>query len=577
MEKYAGRLGVVLLVLGGLTFLLPSCEKELEREVNENIKITFTLGDSSYGEYETVTRGVNQKEMKPETVMVPIGGGLRMHLMLAEDENSLRDMETIPDGTKLRIVAYNSSNAYVDDVEYTVQGGGIVGATYLELPSAGTYTFVAYSLNNTSSVPAYAASIGPYSADSHDPLCGSVTVPVVEGANNVTITMKHMFSKVKVTATTSGLAGTPTISEIDALLPGFTANLDVPNAALTKNSAENQTFIFPPIGTPVQTVTSDERKVYAGGEANTYIKITSVKIDGTEYTGLVPARFNKLLEAGKSYTLTASFSKVQFAGSNIYWDGNRLTFKGTGYVGLENYYNGVVFKWGSLVGVSTALPNGDRDFHAASTPIYVPTYTPGNPATSAWLSPTTVLAQGWNDWLSIPVDLTTPPSVGDRYSTYLMDDERNTPANWQAMKGDICRFISENGYGPGGNYRMPTAYEFSETETCDWGSAGWERLNMSPYWQAIYDIPATYTGGTYPIYNAVSNNGLVLPAAGIYNGNIYYNVGSCAFYWSGSAQTTWWSYVLVFDSYTGYLWTSYSNEDPNDFQYYARSVRCVKY
>jgi hypothetical protein len=477
--------------------------------------------------------------------VIPVEGALKIYATLEEEEEQLRVLETIVPGTKVRIVAFNNSNVYVDDNEYTVGVGGVLeSATALELPDEGTYKFVAYSLNTTTSTPTYAASIGPYSADgADDVLCGSLTTAVSEGVNTVPIKMYHMFSKVTVIATTTSLGGTPPINEITAALSGYEANLDVPNAAFAKGTAEDQTMNWQPFSAST-TVTSDERKVYAGGEANTYITIPSVKINGTAYVGLAPAQFAKLLEPGKRYTLTVAFKNLEFAGSNIYWKAvangpqapGYLTFDGAGET-TNQMYQGVFFLWGSLVGVS---PAGNVNVALSIVEkVYIPTYNSGSPS---WSTDNIAV----DDILNISDGF--PPSPLDPAGTYLIDDERNTLDYWNVRKGDICRYLSENGYGPGGRYRMPVGYEYTGTmmpygEKANYDDSNWTKAGI--FSSSAVNVSSTYDDGTFSISGGSSHNsGVVFPASGMKGSNVWptmqsketrlVGVGVSCTYWSAS-------------------------------------------
>jgi hypothetical protein len=447
-------------------------------------------------------------------------------------------------------VAFNSSNAYVDDVEYTVgAGGSITGDSEMQLPAEGDYTFVAYSLNTNGSPPAYSASpVGLFSANNDDdPLCGSLATHVVEGDNNLTIKMFHQFSKVKVNATTAGLSGTPLIGAITTILPGYKAKLDIQNAGLVKDAAEDQEIGWPTFS-PAVAVTSNERKVYAGGGANTYIKISSVTLGGTVYAGLIPAQFVKMLELGKRYTLTLAFTGSQFAGSNIYWKAvasgpqapGYLTFDGVGVTDHQTY-QGVYFKWGSLVGVSAAGTVGVA--FDSSTKVYNPEYNSG-------INPSWNTTNSYSDYyLDIPAIQYGLSGTWDKYNTFLVDDARNAPADWNAKTGDICRYISENGYGPGGNYRMPIGYEFGLSDgLVDYATAGFTHKGAAT-WSTINTIPEAYADGSYPMVNGGfhDNSGVFFPASGNrikstvggdIDGRLVDTVGKSGYYWSGSFLET---------------------------------------
>jgi hypothetical protein len=245
-----------------------------------------------------------------------------------------------------------------------------------------------------------------------------------------------------------------------------------------------------------------------------------------------------------------------------------------------------MFKWGSLVGISPAGTAG-VDFDSS-----VKTYTPEyNSGTSPSWNTTNSYA---NFHTGIPYIDYEVPGTWDKHNTYLIDDERNTPEKWNAKTGDICRYISENGYGPGGNYRLPIGYEFGLTDgTLSYGGAsGWTKMGAST-WSTINTMSETYADGSYPMANGASNSGFFFPASGnrvtneISEGKLHTSVGTNGFYWSGSVGM-----LSVMSGYTSRTCHSLSFSDswlrvdediylggPTDNleNSAAYPVRCVKY
>lgn len=126
-----------------------------------------------------------------------------------------------------------------------------------------------------------------------------------------------------------------------------------------------------------------------------------------------------------------------WAGSNIYWDGTKLTFDGVG-VTTHEQYQGLYFNWGSLYGISPL------DSWSGNTILYAPSGVAG-----------TASSMGRNNYLlSIP-----KPDGGniiknlDRAYLYeILDSDQGI--------GDICKYMTDKGWAPSGKWRMPTANEF---------------------------------------------------------------------------------------------------------------------
>jgi hypothetical protein len=535
MKKTGKRgFGIAMLLLSGVAVFFAACGKEDLEGAKRTIRVNFTIEDISYGDNEVVTR--SGKAWAQETVATSLGDDIYMYATLAEAEAASLRAENIPIGNRLQIVAYKKtggdSYTYEGDAKYVVTAGGIepvpehpVG---LLLSSYGTYKFTAYSLN-TSAVPDYSATAVAYSPNTAgtDPLWGETAdISINSDDNDLTITVKHVYSKVKVSVTTAGISDpAPDISSpLDAAFLGYEASLKSGN--FIKGTAENQTFTFPSF-TTTTAIESGERMVYAGGEAVTSVKMTSVTIDGVTYVGPV-ARFNMRLESGKYYTLMIDFKMIIWAGSNIYWDGGKLTFEAPNadVHADEQRYQGLFFKWGSLVGISgTGVEN--RKF-SETTKVYIPVFN--SLSDKDW--DTVNAYSSWED-----IEHILPPGTNDRYISYLVDNVRNTDndyAYWKAKKGDICRYLSENGFGPGGNYRMPTSFEFGDKEdNATGGATGWELTGSSIYLQSDNEVGTTIL----PSYYSNSNAHVSFPRAGNINNNgTLSTVNRYGYHWSASGE-----------------------------------------
>jgi hypothetical protein len=306
--------------------------------------------------------------------------------------------------------------------------------------------------------------------------------------------------------------------------------------------------------------------------------------------------------------LTVKFDELVWAGSNVYWvitSGNNgyLTFDATDK-GNQGY-QGVFFKWGSLVGVSPAQTGSSGAF-SASTTVYVPTYNAGTPASSTWVRnashgyttagwPSTVSGTAEDGAATIPyLDGRTAFQSADqsRNNTFVMDAERNTDAMYLEKRGDICQYIgktapnTEEGKKLKG-FRLPTSSEFG-TENEDWNgtaakAGGWVQ------WTACTEDPAAGKpdgsadllsaaagkNNSNKVFGSIKNNamgGVVLPAAGYrYNNNsgTLVSVGSVGSYWSGSIAEDDRGWRIDFNG-------TFVRPGLNTNRAFAFSVRCVK-
>jgi hypothetical protein len=582
-------------LLVALLFLFAACEKEdfggANGGVQGTIRVDFTIGEIAYGENEVVARGAGPAR-KSETVVAAVTEDIYMYATLAEEvatgeaeEEALR-AEVIPVGNRLRIVAYKKNGgtyAYESNAEYVVAAGGIVPVSEhpvgLLLAATGTYKFVAYSIN-AATVPSYAASIGAISPGDSDLLWGeTVDIGINEVNNNVNINMKHKFSRVTVEVTTASSAGTPSIDAVSAEMAGYKASLTVASGALAKDGGFTQNYLASEwTGTGGTTATSDPHLVFTGDDNPVSVKINSLTLAGMAYSTTVPVtKFGMKLEPGCRYTLSIDLRKVIFAGSNVYWKwkndvnhglGGYLTFDAPG--GTNQARQGVLFLCGSLVGISGAGSDGSA-YSSSGTKAYVPNFT--SAGVSDWENP-----DSYQFDISGMTYFAGEDQGDDSYGAYLSKDAHNTAnnyAHWKARKGDICRYISENNYGPeeGGaryKYRMPTAYELAGTvANRTYATGDWVKTPST-----TWGSESGSAGGDVALTHYATNKTITFPASGFRDNPtaILNDVGKTGRYWSSS--------VLLANEfgcapYSLYVEDNGVNRYINSGPWFF-SVRCVK-
>jgi hypothetical protein len=319
------------------------------------------------------------------------------------------------------------------------------------------------------------------------------------------------------------------------------------------------------------------------------------------------------LLGGKSYTLRFRLKRRvpgyngipsrKFAGSNIYWDNvnQRPTFKPHGYVGTENYYVGLRFKFGSLVGMSPRDVSDLQNlviyvlyYNGGSNPEWVPSLlqkTNDAPANGAPSHP------AWTAILDVPytVALGTATSNEDSFA---IDPAQNEVGYWNVWKGDICQYISAT-QSLGGDYRLPVMKEIAPTPVMGsgttfttgshpWGTDSWIREDgNNPTW-ALQSGTNLEDDGTNADWTNCAildvEGGISFPATGqrLHNTSAtssqyytWYGYAQMGFYWSGSTHftqsgTSSFTHGCFFLFYPGYFVLSAGDDDR-----YGYSVRCV--
>ncbi len=328
--------------------------------------------------------------------------------------------------------------------------------------------------------------------------------------------------------------------------PGVNTAITVQSAKIKANApatpADSAAYVI--IYGKAPGYTSLSWKIYLGANNTTNFNVKR----NCQYT------YNITLKPNDSDTRII-YNKVIWAGSNIYWDGTKLTFD-TEVTTANNQKQGVCFRWGSLVGVSLS----------SNYVTYTPTYNSTTPTNSTWATGATTFSS--IDYFDDDV------TDGSQTNTFLNDAVRNTDANYTAYKGDICKYLSKTG-AVSGNWRMPTAEEFNAAGVAENGSVAWTTVTTP--WAKFGDFAATTSnalgttlissGGRYTVNGSSSS----FPASGYCStSGTLYAVGQYGIYCSSSAYTdSTYGFNLYF--YSSYVYPANVSNRQSGF-----AVRCVQ-
>jgi hypothetical protein len=495
--------------------------------------------------------------------------------LMPDSEDGLRAHEPFIDGQKLCFAAYKTGGAqegataiytYSDATHKWIPDGEPLGV----IPDNSTvYRFVAYSH--------FGGTTTPSETDidlSKDLVWGydERKIEDTEVSRTVSINMLHKFAQVKVMVK-SGITGVNITDLGDVEIEGGNWTAFDPfdgsfgTAGSVTQGVEFDTDLF-----PLAEIESEQRLVFPVAAAR--VKFGMMKISSAPSTTFSDkwTVFDSALDAGVSYTLVVTLKKgAGFAYSNIYWDGKKLTFDTTNK-GNQGY-QGVFFKFGSLVGISPARTNGSDDF-STSTPIYVPTYDKITSTNSTWTRKTghSYTSTGWpitasgtaeNGAANIPYldgSYNSPGTVAfGRDNRLAIDDAQNTDTKYEGLRGDICQYLSTKTGVVAGDWRLPTSSDFGVATTTSWAAStptvtpnadGWIKgMSSFPAENSVAAkedgtanllIPAKNGGNA--VYGSAINRPLgdvVFPASGgrYYNGGKLDDVGISGLYWSGSGST----------------------------------------
>jgi hypothetical protein len=254
-------------------------------------------------------------------------------------------------------------------------------------------------------------------------------------------------------------------------------------------------------------------------------------------------------------------------------------------------YQGLYFKWGSLIGVAAGAINDTFD---EDTYLYIPDLTTGPSegkyykvkveevntsdvqAVKAFFDNA---ASGWtgtnsgNDWGRIPyADDEFTSAQEDRNKSPLTDASDQT--YYESYKGDICKFLSDkkenNGSGLTRNWVMPVSNNF--------GLEG--DYTISNTWNNMVNSDATapengasVIPSAYYTYILASGETVTFPASGHRSHSIgsLGEVGRYGYYWSSSSVSdASHAYSLYFSN--TYVYSAYDDY----YRTLGQSVRCVR-
>jgi hypothetical protein len=486
--------------MAGLAILFSACEKvELSRGSGEKVAVLFSTSSSGYDTEEIRSAGAKLQE----TVVVHMEDDVYMYATLkeepAENQASGELREALTNNQKIRFAAFDEVGDPVGTpVTYTYIGGRLVpngDPVGVEPDGETVYRFVAYSYYGSKGTDPVETAIHP----SRDVVWGAAeqTITDTESGKTVAINMEHKFSQVRVKLDASTIATDMTVNSVQ-LVGGETANLDIKEGDVEAT------------GTAVtQAVTgwTGTGSVRTSGYYVFYPSVTKVRVgvtlsrDGTNktFSNLI-ATFNKALETGKSYTLVVDLKKLVWAASNIYWNGSKLMFSET----TNSTYQGVFFKWGSLVGISPT-----EVLLTQVTAYYPPVGGIGN-----W---TTKVPASQAEYGAIPYYSASESTTHATDENYLYEHP-----DFENNRGDICSYLTN------GVWRIMNRAEIAVA--ADWTTT-FSSVTVTPNATGTIAISAgvTYNLPTPKVFLPAS--GYRMPSSYGYAGR-----GASGYYWTGSSR-----------------------------------------
>jgi hypothetical protein len=560
-----------------LALILGACDKELpDHKSGRDVTVRVRLVGVAEGGEEDVTRSVSMKER--EEFVTPVGDGMLMEMSMERDTSALRaNKAQLASDSRFRVIALkHNTSTFISYGDFTIADGLVGGG--LHVPVNDSYDFVCFSYNTTTLPDAPTQKQGAAISTTIDVLQGAkdllwtkITVDVGDEDPELEILLRRVMARVKVVLDLSynkwsitGIQGSITLGSV-----GTGGTIRLTNGGVASN--EGTPTFSSWTGTGYQRESTNELLVMPNASGTS----VSIPIGAIERQGLAAVPSKALssafteLKSGYSYRLRVRLRIPIWAKSNIYWDGTgkKLTFVTAEGNTDKQGFQGVFFKWGSLVGVS---PRGS---YSNATAIYVPyNYTDATPTAAKWKQTTRdavkadtdipAATENWTTWGENTAAATDIPYMDrDRIGTlnsYLIDAAHNDEITYKGLRGDICQYLGKT-QGALEGYRLPTADEFGRggSSPTPWNistpnSYGWIRgdgfwpTTAAPVSSTEQEVDGTsdllaeaYGTNKDEAYGSGINQtmwGVVLPASGARHGSSSYAsyLGYYGYYGNGS-------------------------------------------
>lgn len=214
----------------------------------------------------------------------------------------------LADNVKYKIVVYNNDN-YVTEKIYT---NSVDNDSEIILDAGKMYTFVAYSINSTSTVPAVTSQTTLATATidnvSADLMYFKKDLTLQLGSNNLDIVLKHMYSEVTTNVNmATEMTGAITNLTTSTISPSHpSANLKLTDGTITYNSPITTAAVtFPSLGAGLRAVSSIPTVLIHPGTANGVFNFGSITIDGETKSNVSVSGLQ--IVPGQRYNLNLNF------------------------------------------------------------------------------------------------------------------------------------------------------------------------------------------------------------------------------------------------------------------------------
>lgn len=568
--KSAPFIGFIAILL----LLLASCDgnnnlPDNERSDGQLIPIRIHSLGMAEGSLENFTRSASPT---PEAAIIPLGDGMLMETSIEQNPSPLRGLVNLKTGAHFRVIAVETAtNKIYTYGDFVYGGSNSIPTFYVHV--GDEYYFVCISHNDETNFDASSAyskgSTLPSFAVSNtkDMLWWKSSSRTITSDADIMLDIKLEQKLVKINVIIDCTYNERKITNISTSRISLGAintsgSLDLTSGVVSASgSTSNPYLTWSTLEAPYPSEHSaNELTVMpkASGNINITIRAHAISREGLlaiPTRSNITARFLTALSSGSEYTLRIKLRTPKLAASNIYWewyddeDGNLATHTAGGHLKFVPYqkngsrpiqegYQGVCFKYGSLVGISPIN----------NSSVSVAAYVPNGDAWDATTISTYAQISAWGD--------SGTPSYG------IFEINATYP---NVLQGDICSHINSA-------YRLPKFREFG-TENTIWANNpdGWVKDGN------YTAITTTLTDGTFNVItngrgyatNACMDGGRLPTTGFIYDtGLLSATLGAGGYYRTNGESTDANAQYLKFDNLDFYAINYIS-------RHAAFPVRCI--
>ncbi len=278
---------------------------------------------------------------------------------------SVSERTPLAENVKYKVIVFDNNGNYVTDKTYTNSVDNGIG---IELEVGQAYTFVAYSINSTSEVPAVAGQTTLANASlqniSSDLMYFSSNQTMQAGENTLNVVLKHQYSEITTNlGMDENMTGAITSLVNPFINPSHTsANLKLSDGTITYNglSTTGVNVAFPTLGAAgLRTVSSAPTILIHPNETAGVLKFGSITIDGETKNNVSVSGLQII--PGQRYNLNLNFrtcTQNVVGGSDMNWSYPQMSQGGVGGANV----NGTFYPNGSIVETNFTAPGADYGF-----------------------------------------------------------------------------------------------------------------------------------------------------------------------------------------------------------------------